>query len=585
LAKSHKIEAFLSTFVFSPELLRVWYDLCSLVGQKLLCINGVPDYSALGRYVAQSFLAIFPAILCNASVLESHIMSNFRLSTKAAAGLGLAFILSAAQAAHAQLSFTVGTSVEGARLASQNSLYGAPLIPPDTSIAVGTSQVISYNNGRYLTYTKSGSLVQSQTDTSFWANNLQTGDYLSDTRQVFDAASGRYFVSAISIPKSGAPNAFLLGVSKTDDILDGFNTYSIDANANGGNNFADYTQLGVNGNGIYLSSNNFNNTTGKYAFSNDVVAVDKAALLAGTVNSQLFVTSSAIDGFTSHPVIDLDGGKGPAFVLSDSSTSFDFTSNYLLSSVNKTATGFSYTDAGPGINNGTFYDGPNGADQKGSAKRIDSGDTRLSGDVIQRGGKIYSIQTVADPTSGKSDLHYAIIDAASKTLITDGLIADPNLNYYYGSLSVNKFGDIVVGMSGSGAPAGTFGGQYASAYTVVGKFDGTTAKFGTASVIQQGLGKYDTGSSSNPMDRIRWGDWSQTAVDPNDPYSFWTAQEYATGVTFASGADQWAVRLVNINLTPVPEMSTFVSGGAGFLGLGLLLLTARKRRRSVVTAE
>lgn len=535
----------------------------------------------------------FSAILCNASVLESYIMSNFRLSAKTAAGLGLAFVLGAAQAAHAQLSFTVGTSVEGARLNSEYNVYGAPVIPPDTSIAVGTFDVISYNNGRYLTYTKNGTLEQSQTDRSFWANNLQTGDSLSDTRQIFDAASGRYFVSAITIPNSGAPNAFLLGVSKTDNILDGFNTYSINANANGGNNFADYTQLGVNGNGVYLSSNNFDNTTSNYTNTNDVVAIDKAALLAGTVSSTLFTTSAAVNGFTSHPITDLDGGTGPAGVLSDSSTNFSQTANYLLSTVNKTATGFSYTDAGPEINNGTFYNGAGGADQKGTAKLIDTGDTRLSGDVIQRGGKIYSIQTVLDPTSGKSDLHYAIIDVATKTLVTDGLIADPNINYYYGSLSVNKFGDIVVGMSGSGAPAGTFGGQYASAYAVVGKFDGTTAKFGAPSVIQQGLGKYETTFDSNPNStaRVRWGDWSQMAIDPNDPYSFWTAQEYATGVVLAAATptsaviDQWAVRLVNINLTPVPETSTFVSGGAGFLGLGLLLLTARKRRRPVVNAE
>ena len=520
-------------------------------------------------------------------------MSNFRLSAWTASGLGLAFVLSAAQAAHAQLDYTIGPSVEGARLNSENTLYGAALIPPDTSIAVGTKQVISYNNGRYLTYTKSGSLVQSQTDSSFWANNLQTGDSLSDTRQIFDAASGRYFVSAITIPNSGAPNAFLLGVSKTDNILDGFNTYSINANANGGNNFADYTQLGVNGSGIYLSSNNFDNTSFSYTNTNQVLAIDKAALLAGTVSSSLFTTSADTNGFTSHPITDLDGGTGPEGVLSDSSTGFQFTSNYLLSSVNKTATGFSYTDAGPGINNGTFYNGPNQADQKGTAKLIDSGDTRLSGDVIQRNGKIYSIQTVADPTSGKSDLHYAIIDAATKTLITDGLISDPNLNYYYGSLSVNKFGDIVVGMSGSGAPAGTFGGQYASAYSVVGKFDGTTAKFGSAFVIQQGLGKYETTFDPDPnsASRVRWGDWSQTVVDPTDPYSFWTAQEYATGVVLAQATatspviDQWAVRLVNINLTPVPETSTFVSGGAGFLGLGLLLLTARKRRRAAGSAE
>ena len=88
-------------------------------------------------------------------------MSNFRLSAWTAAGLGLAFVLSAAQAAHAQLDYTIGPSIEGASLNSENTTFGAQAIPPDTSIAVGTFDVISYVNGRYLTFTKNGTLEQS----------------------------------------------------------------------------------------------------------------------------------------------------------------------------------------------------------------------------------------------------------------------------------------------------------------------------------------------------------------------------------------------------------------------------------------
>ena len=68
-------------------------------------------------------------------------MSKFRLSAWTASGLGLAFVLSAAQAAHAQLNYTIGPSVEGARLNSENTLYGVALIPPDTSITVGTKLI------------------------------------------------------------------------------------------------------------------------------------------------------------------------------------------------------------------------------------------------------------------------------------------------------------------------------------------------------------------------------------------------------------------------------------------------------------
>jgi hypothetical protein len=48
-------------------------------------------------------------------------------------------------------------------------------------------------------------------------------------------------------------------------------------------------------------------------------------------------------------------------------------------------------------------------------------------------------------------------------------------------------------------------------------------------------------TTSNPQ---RWGDYSQTVVDPNDNMTFWTFQEYA------NATDSWGVRVIRLRAPP-----------------------------------
>jgi len=48
---------------------------------------------------------------------------------------------------------------------------------------------------------------------------------------------------------------------------------------------------------------------------------------------------------------------------------------------------------------------------------------------------------------------------------------------------------------------------------------------------------YNIGESPNPH---RWGDFSQTVVDPNDDMTFWTFQEYC------NSANSWGVQRFNL---------------------------------------
>ncbi|MDP6381065.1 MAG: PEP-CTERM sorting domain-containing protein, partial [Phycisphaerae bacterium] len=80
-------------------------------------------------------------------------------------------------------------------------------------------------------------------------------------------------------------------------------------------------------------------------------------------------------------------------------------------------------------------------------------------------------------------------------------------------------------------------------------------------LLKQGTSSYER---LDGIGRNRWGDYSATVVDPDDPMVFWTFQEWA------SGEDAWSLQVTQII---VPEPATFV-----FLAAGLLVVAIRRRR-------
>lgn len=474
---------------------------------------------------------------------------------------GLVCGISLWAAAGAQASFTVGLNVPGTNITQLGALNGGfSFIPPDTTGAIGPNHFVEFTNGSFSVYNRTtGALLGSRTAlTSFWTNagvsglslNPVTGTGTTDPRVLYDPFSNRWFATAIDTPATGA-NRILVAVSSSSDPTSTWKAFGITSNTSGA--FADFPTLGMNADALYVGTNNF----GDFSVDVGITVIPKAGLLLGTptvAGATVFQGQSPSGtGYTPSPVVDMNNGSGSNAILSDYNMATGFLRRTNIINTNTPSPSLSTSG---GLIAVTPASAPPLAHQSGANDTIDTGDTRFSGSVILQGGKIWGVQVL--DVGGRSAIRWYRINASTNALEESGTISSATRDYYFPSIAVNASGDVVIGYSGSSDS------EYASSFASVGKYNGASTTFATPTLLKAGVGNYNItfGGPSN-----RWGDYSQTTIDPNDPSHFWTIQEWA------SATNVWSTEITEIIITPLPEPA-----GLPLLAVGLLLLCRRPMR-------
>jgi hypothetical protein len=176
--------------------------------------------------------------------------------------LALGLVTAGAQAASIGLNFT------GVKLSDGVALNGGGYAPPDNSGGVGPNHVVQLINGAFAVYDKAtGSQSQPLiSGRQFWIDaGIDPGPGIANLgvfnqRVLFDPASGRWLAAALT--GESINNSVLLARSDTSDPTGDWKAVGFLGNAGGDGKFVDYTRLGVDATGVYISTDNFNSSAG-----------------------------------------------------------------------------------------------------------------------------------------------------------------------------------------------------------------------------------------------------------------------------------------------------------------------------------
>ncbi len=433
----------------------------------------------------------------------------------------------------------------------------SPYVPPDCMGDVGPTQIVGHTNGRIKVFNKDGSAgAFNVTDEVFWTS-VRNGQGVSDPHVRYDRISKRWFLVIINTASSN--NRILIAVS-SDSIItstSSFTFYQFSHNAVGTspnsdtNGFADYPTLGVDANALYIGVNVFN-SAGTSVVGTTGFVVRKSALLTGSLVVTAFrqLTNGSTTGpWTPQGVDNDDATATEGYFIGVDFLVFSQLDVIRVSNPGGTPSiSSSLTITVPT----TIY--PENQVHSGmiGTRTLDGLDDRLFAAQLKKNkltgiASLWTAHAISVNSSGvataggrNGSRWYEIRNlTTTPTLFQSGTLYDPAASNPRG------FWIPSVAMSGQGHMA--LGSSYASAVdfagvSVAGRLYSDAAGTTQSATLAQVSSTAYNAETSGPQ---RWGDYSQTVVDPNDDMTMWTFQEYC------NATNSWGMRVTQLR-APLP---------------------------------
>jgi hypothetical protein len=432
------------------------------------------------------------------------------------------------------------------------------LVPPDTQMAAGPTQILSVSNRGLQTFNKTTGVADgflNVTTNTFFAS-VNAGQSTFDVQARYDRLSQRYIITA---EDGTTPNKIFIAVSNTPSITSAtawtfyFFNISLVTPAGDGTCFADYPATGVDANALIIGVNNF--CPNAYGGSAVFVVRKSSILSGGPIVVTVFrnvgqVTPRGIDSWDPDP-----SGTASSYFISVFSTG-SLRLRRITSPGGTPVLSAGLDVAIPTVATPIDLEHLGNALPGGAANgKIDGNDTRFM-PSMSRNGTLWATHGTSVNSSGVASggdrdaaRWYQINNLdATPTLVQSGTIFDSAVSnprsYTFPTMAVSSQGHAVFGFSVIGAT------QFnAAGYTS--RLAGDPAGFANAPVAYaNGVGAYnafDKGTSTGQ----RWGDYSRTTLDPCDDMTIWTAQEYtAQANTVGSFDAQWGIRVAQVRAPP-----------------------------------
>ncbi|MCI0331138.1 MAG: HYR domain-containing protein [candidate division Zixibacteria bacterium] len=410
-------------------------------------------------------------------------------------------------------------------------------IPPDVHGAAGPNHLMITLNTQVRIQNRNGSNVSTVSLDFFWSG---TGAAIVfDPKVLYDPYANRWMFTAVSNPQSST-SSVLMGVSQSSDPSGLWNLYRIDTDPTD-RVWADYPSMGFNKNWIVVNVNMFTVAGQDTFIRSDNFAFNKDSLYAG--GTGLFTRLSDLTGGGAiTPALTYDTTVSTMYLLEDW-VGDDFEAGYLrLSRITGAVGAEVYT---PGVafpsTTSLWEDIPSVgfadfAPQLGTTRKIVCNDARAQ-NTVYRNGALWFTHTVFLPVSAgpanpstRSAVQWWKITPAG-VVSQRGRMDDPtgNLFYAFPSIAVNKNDAVLIGYSRFSA------NQFASGNYAYRTSSDPPNILRNDTVLRAGEAKYDKDFNSGFN---RWGDYTNTVVDPVNDVDMWTIQEYAA--PRVSGFDRWA---------------------------------------------
>lgn len=431
--------------------------------------------------------------------------------------------------------------------------------PPDTNLAVGTSNVGVVVNNLIAFYSKTGTL-QSKTSLASWFTNLNLSTCgtctLYDPRIAYDSAENKWIIVAL-FKDSTSQSKVLVSISQTSNPLGSWWVYGLTGTLDfsGENTWADYPDVGfdgipsASGGAIYITVNQF--TFSNRSFRTGLIfIIRKSELYAGASvnywrtwdrrnsdNSQAFTFRAA----------KTYGNPGGEFVVNTKNGGSTLSLWRINPTYPPTAIDMTLQST---INIGAYSLPPN-ATQPGTSDLIDTGDNRAFNAVWQN-NRLYTAFNEAHDWGGGggtvSAFRYLKINTSSNTAEINDFFGADGLHYYCPAIAADNADNIVVVFTRSN------GSEFAGIrYT--GRLTSESALQGSAS-LKAGTAALTTESGET---KSRWGDYQGAAIDPADGTKVWIYGEYAVDLGGMTNDFDWGTWIGQVQFsgsTPAPGAPT-----------------------------
>jgi len=439
----------------------------------------------------------------------------------------------------------------------------SPFTPPDNCGDVGFTQVIATANCRMKIFTKpsvtgtpsttpTGSSTTTLTNVLnvdlniFFANASLGISDISDPHVRFDRLSGRWFIVAIDVNHK-TNNYCCVAVSNQGTLTasSNFKIYYFNVSQTGGSSqdFFDYPTLGIDKNYLYIGGNMFKT---QRTFSGcSMWVVNKASIINGSLTVTGFRQSvTNTNMYTPQGVHNDDAAATQGYFIGASQTAF---SELVIKRVNYGTTPTLSADLP--LTTITTYTPKTVPTLSGTS--IDGNDRRLCAAMVMKNkitgksslwiaqGTRISKSGIGSSTGDRDGAYWAEIGNLTSTptilqsaMLYDGANTTSSALYFtYPTIAASGQGDNLMGFTSAG-PA-----KYCQA--------SSASRFRTDAVATFNLPQdFTTSTSSYNPGASRWGDFTQTVIDPADNMTMWTFTEY-TATT-----NSWGVRAAQFKAPP-----------------------------------